>query len=91
MIGTEIRHGSASSGPTSNSAPRVSTVVTRAISVCGTANRTLFDNASMSRTIRVSRSPEPAFSTVDSGRSSTLRTNSSRSRANTFSPSTVAE
>ena len=79
--------GSASSGPTSTSAPTVSTPVTIAISVSGTANRTLSDSASTSREVRVSRSPVPARSTVDSGMASTRSTNSSRSSASTCSPS----
>ena len=61
--------------------------VISAISISGTANRTLCDSASTSREVRVSRSPVPARSTVDSGMASTRSTKSSRSSASTRSPS----
>jgi hypothetical protein len=66
-IGTATRHGRPRIGPTSTSAPSAKNTVTIAISVSGTANRTLCDSASTSRLVRVSRSPLPARSTVDTG------------------------
>jgi hypothetical protein len=79
--------GSMNSGLTTTSAPSVITPVTTAISVSGTACRTVLASESTSREVLVSRSPEPARSTVDSGSPSTRSTNSSRSSASTFSPS----
>ena len=69
------------------SAPTAKTAVTTAISISGTANRTLCESASTSRDVRVSRSPVPARSTVDSGMASVRSTKSSRSSASTRSPS----
>ena len=87
MTGPASSIGSMSSGLTSTSAPMVMRNVTPAISVSGTACRTVRDNESTSREVRVIRSPAPARSTVDSGSASTWSTNSSRSSASTLSPS----
>ncbi len=84
--GIANRHGRPSSGPVSSSAPIAKQPVTEAIRISGTANRTLVESAATSREVRVSRSPAPARSTVDSGRASVRRTNSSRSSASTCSP-----
>ena len=59
-----------------------------ATSTSGTAKRTVRASASTSPVLRVTRSPVPARSTVDSGSDSTRSRKSSRSSANTVSPST---
>ena len=74
-------------GPTTTIAPAMKTGVTNAMRISGTAKRTLCDSASTSREVRVSRSPVPARSTVDSGMARTRSTKSSRSSASTRSPS----
>ena len=85
--GTTIRQGTASTGATSSNAPKMKVAVLIAISVSGTANRTDLDSTATSCEVRVSRSPVPAFSTVDSGMDSTQPMNSSRNAASTRSPS----
>lgn len=89
--GRTTTHGSATSGAVTNAATSVSTAVAVAMSVSGTANRTLRDIASMSLLMRVSRSPVPARSTVDSGSETTLCKKSSRSWAKTPSAMTDDE
>ena len=83
--GTPARQGSAATGLTQMAAATVSTVVTAAISVSGTAKRTVRASASTSAVVRETRSPVPARSTVESGRASTRRMKSSRSSANILS------
>ena len=87
-IGTASSTGSATFQPAAKVATVVSTVATVATSTDGTANRTVCDSASTSRVVRVTRSPVPARSTVDSGSATTRSMNCSRSWANTVSPST---
>ena len=64
---------------TQTAAATVSTVVTAAISVSGTAKRIVRASASTSAVVRETRSPVPARSTVESGSASTRRMKSSRS------------
>ena len=86
--GTPTRAGRAASGLTQIAAATVSTVVIAAISVSGTAKRTVRASESTSAVVRETRSPVPARSTVESGSASTRRMKSSRSSAKTFSEST---
>ena len=62
-----MTHGSAAIGLTMTAAVTVSTVVSSAISVSGTAKRIVRASASMSAVVREIRSPLPARSTVESG------------------------
>lgn len=86
-IGTATSAGSATSGPFSSSAPTVNPPTTMATRVSGIAYRADVLSVSTSRDARVTRSPVPARSTVDSGSARTRSTNSSRSSASTRSPS----
>ncbi len=72
ISGAPPSSGSASSGPVRKAASTVSTTVMDATRTSGTANRTVRDSASTSPVLRVTRSPVPARSTVDSGRDSTF-------------------
>ncbi len=85
--GRPSRHGSTTHQPTLIAATKVTTAVTTAIVHSGSAQRTDQPSWSTSRLVRVSRSPEPADSTVPTGSASALPTKSSRSRASTCSPS----
>ena len=85
---TPARQASAAGGLTHTAATTVSTVVTAAISVSGTAKRTVRSIAATSAVVRETRSPVPARSTVESGSASTRCMKSSRSSANICSEST---
>ena len=74
--------------PTSSAAATVSTAVISAIIHSGRAQRTDQPSCSMSRDVRVSRSPLPADSTVPTGSATRRSTKSSRSSASTVSPNT---
>ena len=80
--------GSSTHQPTVAAAMSVTTAVTTAIVHSGSAQRTDQPSWSTSRPVRVSRSPEPADSTVPTGRARVFLTKSSRSSASTCSPST---
>ena len=84
--GTPSRQGSATHQPTEMAAANVSTAVTTAIVHSGSAQRTDQPSWSTSREVRVSRSPEPADSTVPTGSARVFATKSSRSSARTCSP-----
>ena len=66
----------------------VKTAVITAMHHSGSAQRTDQPSCSTSREVRVSRSPEPADSTVPTGSAREFSTKSSRSSASTCSPST---
>jgi hypothetical protein len=85
--GTATSAPSDTCGATANAAATVSTVVVVETTNSGTASRTVRASTSTSPVIRVSRSPEPALSTVDSGSATTRSRKSSRSSANTCSAS----
>ncbi len=72
MIGAPASRGSAISGAVKNAATTVRATVSEATSTSGTANRTVRASASTSPVLRVTRSPVPARSTVDSGSESTF-------------------
>lgn len=80
----------ASSGEVRRMAAKVKTRVTAASTILGTAWRMDSLRRSASVVARLSRSPVPTDSTVDSGRPRTRRTNPSRVAARTRSPSSVA-
>ena len=86
--GSASRQGSATHQPTLSAAARVSTADTTAIVHSGSAHRTDHPSWSMSEPVRVSRSPDPAASTMPTGSASVLATKSSRSSASTSSPIT---
>jgi hypothetical protein len=86
MVGTPTNSATDTSGSITRHAATVSVIVTTATITRGTPNRTACCSLLTSLVVRVTRSPVPARSTVDSGNDVTVSRNSSRSSAKTFSP-----